>query len=53
VLTKSSDWERDLQKFWQLRIYIAKDRYKVLSKELIKLGNEEAKSKLKKKLAID
>jgi len=53
VLAKSSDWGRDLQKFWQLRICITRDRYTVLSKKVIKLGNEEGKSKLRRKLAID
>ena len=40
-------------KVWQLRIYITQNRCTVLSKEVIKLGNEEGKSKLRKKLAIE
>jgi hypothetical protein len=40
-------------KVWQLRVYITQDRYTVLSEEVIKLGNEEGKSKLRKKLVID
>jgi hypothetical protein len=45
VLAKSSDWERDLQKFWQLRIYNTKDKYTVLREKVMELGNEEGKSK--------
>jgi len=50
MVAKSSDGERDLHNVWQLRVYIAKDRYTVLSKKVIKLGNEEGKSKLRKKI---
>jgi len=52
VLAKSSDWGRDMQKFWQL-ICITRERYTVLSRKVMKLGNEEGKSKLRRKLAID
>jgi len=50
MVAKSSDGERDLHKVWQVRVYITTDRCTVLSKKVINLGNEEGKSKPRKKI---